>query len=225
MTTAPRLHRYFIRTEIQRLLLRSMSFCFLLLLARMTYTDSSKFAFLVWNLFLAFVPFCISQQLYKKPNWLAAKWKQVITWLVWLVFIPNTFYVITDLFHLYDSAAVPQWYDLLLIFSFAWNALLLGIVSVRQMEKLATAIIPSRLDYAFIYPLMFLNALGVYIGRFLRYNSWDVISNPFDLMGDMLRMLLHPLHYKAAWGMIMTYSIFLSLLYFTVKKLSRAIQD
>ncbi len=214
---------YFIRTELQRLLLRSIGFCFVLLLARIAYTGSISFAFLVWNLFLAFIPFCISQQLYKHPAWLAKGWKKVVASLVWLLFIPNSFYVITDLFHLYDSSAVPHWYDLMLIFSFAWNALLLGIVSIRQMEKLTAAVLTSGFEWAFIYPLMWLIALGVYIGRYLRYNSWDVISNPFELVGDMLRIAMHPIENKSAWGMVMIFSFFLSLLYITVKKLSKAI--
>jgi uncharacterized membrane protein len=70
---------------------------------------------------------------------------------------------------------------------------------------------------------MWLIALGVYIGRYLRYNSWDVISNPFELLAAMFRMALHPIEYKSAWGMVVLFSFFLSLMYNSFKKLGHAI--
>lgn len=214
---------YFLRTEMNRLLFTSVGFGFLLLLARIVYTGRLTFAFLVWNLFLAFVPYFLSFWLTLRPAWIKSKWKLAVAFIVWLLFVPNSFYILTDLFHLYDSRALPRWYDLLLIVSFAWNALLMGILSVRHMEKIIETMWRYRYDWLFVYPVMWLNALGVYIGRYLRYNSWDVVSNPFELMGDIIHMTLHPLQYKEAWGMIVCFSFFLTILYMTIKKLSKAI--
>jgi uncharacterized membrane protein len=215
---------YFLKTEMNRLLLTSVGFGFVLLMARIVYTGRLTFAFLVWNLFLAFVPCFLSYQLTLRPAWIESKWKFAAVFTVWLLFIPNSFYILTDLFHLYDSDALPRWYDLLLIVSFAWNAMLLGILSVRQMEKIIETFWVYRSDWLFVYPIMWLNALGVYIGRYLRYNSWDVISNPFQLMADIMHMMVHPLLYKDGWGMIGCFSFFLSILYMTIKKLSKAIK-
>ena len=139
---------------------------------------------------------------------------------VWLLFIPNSFYMLTDLFHLYDSSSVPRWYDLLLILSFAWNALLMGMLSVRHMEKIMEARWMYRFNWLFIYPVMLLNGLGIYIGRYLRFNSWDVISNPFRLLAGIIHILLHPVYYRNAWAMIICFSFFLSILYTTLKKIS-----
>jgi uncharacterized membrane protein len=215
---------YFLITEIQGLLLTSVGFGFLLLLARIVYTGRLSFTFLVWNLFLAFVPWFLSYCLSLRPQWIVNKWKFAAFFTVWLLFIPNAFYMLTDLFHLYDSDAVPRWYDLLLIISFAWNALLMGILSVRHMEKITATRWLYRHNWLFVCPVMFLNALGIYIGRYLRFNSWDVISNPFQLMTDMLHMVRHPLWYKDGWGMIACFSFFLGILYSTIKKLSKAIR-
>jgi uncharacterized membrane protein len=214
---------YFLRTEMNRLLLTSVGFGFLLLMARIVYTRELTFAFLVWNLFLAFVPYFLSYQLTLRPAWIENKWKFATVFIIWLLLVPNSFYILTDLFHLYDSKALPRWYDLLLIVSFAWNALLMGILSVRHMEKIIEAMWLYRYDWLFVYPVMWLNALGVYIGRYLRYNSWDVLSNPFELMGDIIHMTLHPFRYKEGWGMIVCFSFFLTILYMTIKKLSKAI--
>ncbi|HEY4150806.1 MAG TPA: DUF1361 domain-containing protein, partial [Chitinophagaceae bacterium] len=157
-----------LKSEIHRLLLTSVGFSCLLLLARIVYTGRLTFAFLVWNLFLAFVPYFFSSRLLSLPSWIQSRWKLPVAFIAWVLFIPNAFYILTDLFHLYDSIAVPPWYDLLLIISFAWNGLLMGILSVRQMEKVLTARWPGMPGGAFLYPVMVLNATGVYIGRYLR---------------------------------------------------------
>ena len=130
---------YLLKTEIQRLLLTSVAFGFLLLMARTVYTGTITFVFLVWNLFLAFVPYFFSSRLLSRPSWIQSRWKLPVAFIAWVLFIPNAFYILTDLFHLYDSIVVPPWYDLLLIISFAWNGLIMGILSVRQMEKALTA--------------------------------------------------------------------------------------
>ena len=208
--------------QINGLLLTSVGFSGGLLLARMVYTGRLTFVFLVWNLFLATVPYFFSLRLMKNPAWAASRWKFPLVFTAWVLFIPNSFYILTDLFHLFDSNAVPLWYDLLLIVSFAWNALVMGILSVRHIEKIIAARWPGLPGWAFLYPVMGLNALGVYIGRYLRFNSWDVVSDPFRLAADIVHIILHPVHYKQAWGMIVCFSFFLSILYTTVKKLGRA---
>ncbi|MEO5681921.1 MAG: DUF1361 domain-containing protein [Chitinophagaceae bacterium] len=222
LITARFFHVYLLKTEIQRLLLTSVLFGFSLLLVRTVYTGGLAFAFLVWNLFLAFIPYFLSYTLTLRPGWIKNKWKFAAVFTAWLLFIPNSFYMLTDLFHLYDSYAVPRWYDLLLIFCFAWNALLMGILSVRHMEKIIQAIWLYRFDGLFVYPVMLLNALGIYIGRYLRFNSWDVISNPFQLLIDMGHILLHPVYYKNAWAMILCFSFFLSILYMTLRRLNKS---
>ena len=210
-----------LRNDIHRLLLTSVGFSGLLLLARMVYTGTHHFAFLVWNLFLAAVPYFFSSRMIQRPAWIENNIKFTLAFLGWLLFIPNTFYILTDLFHLFDSSAVPLWYDLLLIVSFAWNALIMGILSVRHMEKMVLARRPGLPGWLFLYPVMVLNALGVYIGRFLRFNSWDVLSDPFALVADMVHILLHPVQYKQAWGMIACFSFFLVLLYGTIRRIAQ----
>lgn len=216
-------HLYLLKTETPRLLLTSVAFSVVLLLARTVYTGGLTFAFLLWNLFLAFLPWLLSHSLATRPAWTNKKWKLVLVFTAWLLFIPNSFYMLTDLFHLYDNFSVPRWYDLLLILSFAWNATLMGILSVRNIEKILEARWRYRHDVFFVYPIMLLNALGIYIGRYMRFNSWDVVSNPFALIAGIAHLLLHPFYYRNGWAMIVCFSFFLTILYRTLKKLSRAI--
>jgi uncharacterized membrane protein len=118
---------------------------------------------------------------------------------------------------------VPLWYDLALLLSFAWNGLLFGILSVRQMEKLFEKNFNKKFGALFIVPVMALNGFGVYIGRYLRFNSWDVLANPFQLTNDIIYMFIHPIRNRFDWSMIVCYTLLLTLMYYTMKKLSKVL--
>jgi uncharacterized membrane protein len=226
----------FLRSELDRLLICSMLFSCLLAVYRVIHTGRSNFLFLVWNLFLALIPYALS-------GWMTSFRREtgkvlgILVVAVWLLFIPNTFYILTDLYHLgdgYNDRGVPQWFDLIMILSFAWNGLLLGILSIRQMEKV---VLPWMVVHGwamrrrggkagawlFVYPIMWLNALGVYTGRYLRFNSWEIISNPFRLLGDIIGIIIHPLRNHYAWDMIFCFSILMTLIYVMMKRVSEAL--
>ena len=211
-----------ISNEVNRMLTASMIFSTALVAARAVYTGHFTYAGLIWNLFLAWLPYMISSRLLQVASNIN-KWTLLLVAFVWLLFIPNTFYILTDLFHLSEHKNAPNWFDLSLIISFAWNGLLLGLLSVRQMEKTVQRYMSERNELLFVYPIMWLNALGVYIGRYLRYNSWDIITNPFGLSSDILKMIGHPLHYKYAWGMVACFSVFMTLAYCTIKRIHKAL--
>jgi uncharacterized membrane protein len=221
---------FFLRTEMDRLLTASMLFSCILVGIRIFHTGKITFIFMIWNLFLAYIPYAIS-------TWITAReirgahsrlsqFFTVLLFLTWLLFIPNSFYILTDLYHLADNhrnSQVPEWFDLSLILSFAWNGLLLGIFSVRQIEKILIPQASIFQEWLFLYPVMWLNALGVYTGRYLRYNSWDIITNPFQLLSDIFGMVIHPLRHQYAWDMIFCFSILLTLFYSLIKKGSKAL--
>ena len=208
-----------LRSEADKMLVLSMGFSILLTLVRMVYTEQLTFIFLVWNLFLAYLPYRLSAAMLQKPSLIANRWVCVLAGITWLLFIPNSFYLVTDLFHLGYHRGVPLWFDLVLIVSFAWNGLLLGIFSVRHMEKMVQQMWSQKNELLFIYPVMLLNAVGVYIGRYLRFNSWDVITNPWALIGEMVALFLHPVASLYAWGMIGCFSVLMTLLYLTIKRM------
>ncbi len=212
---------YSLKSEMERLMVVSVFFSTAMLVIRVFYTGKITFISLEWNLFLAFIPYFISQWLTGKPSVINNKWMFATVFCTWLVFIPNSFYILTDLFHLQENNNTPLWFDLLLILSFAWNGLVAGILSVRHIEKIVIILWRYKHELLFLYPVMLLNALGIFIGRYLRYNSWDVITNPFHLMMDIFDLLTHPVLYRNAWGMIFFYSVFMVILYMTVKRVSK----
>jgi len=200
----------------------SCSFSFTLLCARIIATGYITYAFLLWNLFLAFIPYAISYWLYNNHRVVKNKLKLVSVISAWLLFIPNSFYLLTDLFHLDEISSAPKWFDLLLLLSFAWNGLLFGIASLRKMEVILHRINGKSFSVFIVFTVMWLNAFGIYIGRFLRYNSWDIITQPFSLFSEMLEILLHPFKNKMEWGMISCYAVFMTLLYITIKKMAES---
>ncbi len=206
-------------STVHEWLLLSSAFSGVLLLARMIVTGSIEYIFLPWNLFLAFIPYWITGGMMKNISFIENKVKLAAALVVWLLFIPNSFYIITDMFHLIHVRSAPKWFDLLLLFSFAWNGILYGIISLRRVELMLTLLKGKGFSVLVVFMVMWLCAFGIYIGRYLRFNSWDVITDPFSLAAEIIDMLIHPFENGYAWGMTLCYAGFMTLLYFTLRKL------
>lgn len=215
MILKPRTNLLF-KTEHEYWLAISVLFSIGLVIAGSIVSGTFILGFLIWNLFLGFIPYAISKWMQRNVNWNNNKLLFCTCFIAWLLFIPNSFYIITDLFHLGSFNKMPLWFELMVILSFAWNGLLFGILSVRQIERLVESPLFKGSRLLFVYPVMFLNALGVYIGRYMRFNSWDVITNPFHLVKDISELAMHPIQYKYAWGMVFCFSIFMTLIFFTL---------
>jgi uncharacterized membrane protein len=194
-------------------------------LFRCFYSGTRGFLFLNWNLFLAFIPWALTSFAVVKVN--VQKSKIILPLLMgfWLLFFPNAPYVLTDLFHLRSGAAMPIWYDLLLILSFAWTSLLFGFLSLWDMEFILSQKIKKNIA-PFTVPLismglLFIGSFGVYIGRYLRWNSWDIITKPFHLFSDIGIRVLNPLEHRSAWGMTLFMGLFLNILYWSFRLIKK----
>ncbi len=214
---------YYEQSELERTLILSCLFSIGLVFFRGLYADNWRYITLVWNLFLAFIPYWISRTASLRKDWIQSHFKFFLIFICWLLFLPNSFYIITDLFHLRQHVSIPLWYDLALIFSFAWNGLLMGVLSVRQMEKMVEEKWNIESGIWFLYPIMLLNSFGIYLGRYLRFNSWDVVTNPSNLIDEIKYLLVHPFRNRLDWSMIFCYAVLMTLIYVTVKRISKAI--
>jgi uncharacterized membrane protein len=208
--------------SLHQWLLLSAGFSCILLLIRMVVTGWIEYIFLPWNLFLGFVPYLITRWMTTNVSILEYRLKSLLLLVIWLLFIPNAFYIITDLFHFTQVRSAPKWFDLLLIFSFAWNGLVAGMLSIQKMELVLKFILNKTLSIPFMFLIMWLCGLGIYIGRYLRFNSWDVVTNPFSLAGELIGLLIHPFQNSIAWGMTGCYAVFMTLAYYTIKKSGEA---
>ena len=198
----------------------SLALSFALIAVRILLTGRLQFTFLLWNLFLAAIPFGLSAALTLAARPPAGRLLLPVG-AVWLLFFPNAPYLITDLFHLVPRRGVPYWYDLALIMSCAWNGLMLAFASLLDMHTLVRQRLGFWAGWGFVTLALGLSAFGVYLGRYLRYNSWDILSNPFTLFYDIVQRLLHPFHNWQTWGVTVVFWAFLLIAYATVRLLGR----
>lgn len=196
-------------------------FCVALSIIRIELSETRHFFFLNWNLFLAFVPWLLTVILMMSPH-LQKKRLVVFGMLaIWLLFFPNASYILTDLFHLRHSSSMPIWFDLVLILSFAWTGLLYGFLSLWNLEELLEQFLSKRAITIISVFLMFVSSFGIYIGRYLRWNSWDILHHPAKLMGDVGDRIVNPSDHPRTWGVTIFMGLFLTMLYFTFQFLRR----
>jgi uncharacterized membrane protein len=191
--------------------------CFSLTAFRYSYSDTNAFIFLNWNLFLAFIPWLLMTWLIIYPKIQQYKIAVGLIICVWLLFFPNAPYILTDLFHLKLKLSMPVWFDMVLIFSFAWTGILFGFLSLWDIERVLSKFMNRKYIPVISIFLLFLSSFGVYLGRYLRWNSWDIIRNPFGLAFDISDRFLDPFSHLGTWGMTAFMGLLLSILYFSFK--------
>jgi len=192
-------------------------FGLVLLFTRIYKTGSVHFMFLIWNLFLAGIPWIISTLLILYPKLRKRLIILLIFSGIWLLFIPNSFYILTDLFHLNYKNLAPIWYDLVLIFSFAWAGIILGFATLKDAEKILSERMNKKLIPVFITFILFLISFGIYLGRILRWNSWNILNEPEGLLQDIKERITDPFDHPATWGMTILVGILLNLIWWSFK--------
>jgi uncharacterized membrane protein len=213
------------RLHTTLLLLGFSLLCFALSVFRFVMTDTKVFLFLNWNLFLAFVPWVFSTYLILHPRMQSNRWVVALLFGIWLVFFPNAPYILTDLFHLRLQSGMPIWFDLVLILSFAWTGLLYGFFSLYDMEFILARWFGKRGSVLVSMILLFLGSFGIYLGRYLRWNSWDIIQKPFSLMYDVSDRIINPLDHPRTWGMTFFMWLFMLMIYWTFKVVRNRSQE
>ncbi len=153
-----------------------------LLGARPYYTGHVDFGFLSWNLFLAWLPYLFTLAVARRS---APTWVLALGALPWLLLFPNAPYLVTDLIHLGSDPHAPLWFDAALFGAFACAGLLIG---VRSLE-LASRIVRQRWGHGpswlFVLTVAALSGFGIYLGRFVRFNSWDVMFEPGSILSEI----------------------------------------
>lgn len=157
-----------------------------MLLLRVKLTHSIYLLFLLWNLFLAAIPYFISSTIKTDFRLRKSNLKNLGSIIIWLLFIPNTFYLITDFVHLNPSNLLHYIFDFALLSSFTIAGFYFGILSIHTIYKQIQFFYSNTISRIFLISISYLCAFGIYIGRVLRFNSWDIISNPFSLIKSIL---------------------------------------
>jgi uncharacterized membrane protein len=208
-------------SKISKLLLQLSALSFALLTYRILKSGSLVYIFLAWNLFLAWIPYLLSAYAIKQKSSSRFILKEFALCISWLLFLPNAPYLLTDFVHLHERAHLPFWYDLLVLLSFSLTGLLLFMFSFYVFSVKIISVFRIKYQKMITYSLFVLCGYGLYLGRCLRYNSWDVISNPFGLIASMFRSVTDPHWFKETVGMSILFGLFL---YFGYKVFMRITQ-
>lgn len=188
--------------------------CFTLSVARCFMSGSGHFLFLNWNLFLAGIPLLLSRLLMHNEN--ITKAKLLFLLPMWLLFFPNAPYILTDLFHLGRVSSMPKWFDLMMILLFAWAGLFAGFKSLQDIQRMLAKFMSARKSMVVVVVLLFIAAFGVYIGRFERWNSWDLIVHPFSVISDVLEKFTDPVSHLRTWGVTLLLGTLLNVIWFSI---------
>ena len=192
-----------------------------MVVVRILYTGTGDYRNMVWNLVLAWIPFVVALGIYDRHRRGASPGRLALPALVWLLFLPNAPYLVTDFKYLAELGGAPVWYDVMLLTTFAWLGLLLGFGSLYLMHAVAARIVGAAAGWATVAGVLALTAFGVYLGRFQRWNSWDVVRNPTGLGGDLWGGATDPLAHPHTLAVTFALGAFLTLGYLVLYSLFR----
>ena len=185
-----------------------------LVAARIVWTGDFVYASLVWNLFLAWLPLIFA--LLARDEFHPARsrnWRFLGFAGAWLLFFPNAPYIFTDVVHLTTYFYNHFWIDLMLILLCALTGLVLGFVSLFLMQGVVRRLFGDVASWGFIVAVAGLSGFGIYLGRFLRFNSWDIVWKPLALYHGIGQWAANPLAHSNTYAFPMLFAIFLFLAY------------
>jgi uncharacterized membrane protein len=199
--------------------------CIFLVVARVAYSDTGYQLGLIWNLFLAWIPFIISYVAH------SISWRKVSLYLIlpvvallWLIFFPNAPYMLTDLQDLARKAVgAPLWYDVIIVVWCSWTAMLLGIVSLYLMQDIVQRTFGRIAGWSFVFAISALSSFGIYVGRFVRLNSWDILQDPAETAMEILGILIDPSRRLAAF--LISYMVFFLFVYLLLYSFGHMLRD
>ena len=198
--------------------------CIMLVVARIAYSDTGRHTGLVWNLFLAWIPFMLAYFAH------LVSWRRATLYLIipliaflWLIFFPNAPYMLTDLQDLsrrtFDA---PLWYDVIIVVWCSWTGMMLGVISLYLMQDIIIRTFGRAAGWVFVFVISALSSFGIYIGRFVRLNSWDIIQNPGEAAQEILGIVIDPSMRLAAFTILYTiFFLFVFLLLYSFSHMLR----
>jgi uncharacterized membrane protein len=190
--------------------------CIGALLARWTYGEPGAYDFLPWNLFLAWIPVVASVAVYDAARRGTNPIRLLPLAAVWLLFLPNAPYLLTDYIHLGSRNDAPLWFDIVLFGSFAWTGMLLGFLSIFVMQSVVRRAAGPVWGWILVGTSLAASSFGIYLGRSLRWNSWDFIVRPGALLQDIWERITDPLAYPRGVGMTLALTAVLWTGYLTL---------
>ena len=166
--------------------------------------------FFVWNLVLACIPvfFAAGFAVVRRRIWL------IPLGLGWLAFLPNAPYLVTDLVHL--GSVIELWRHVMQYGVAAWTGVILGVVSMHLVHQRIEREFGAVTGWIAVVVSVGLCAIGVVIGRFQRWNSWDLVTRPGAVAATTLNWVRSPLAYVQSTGVALAVGALFGLAYITL---------
>jgi uncharacterized membrane protein len=199
--------------------------CIALVGARVAYTESGRHLGLIWNLFLAWIPFILAYAAH------AISWRRAWLFVVipvlaflWLIFFPNAPYMLTDLQDLArGTGGSPLWYDVIIVVWCSWTGMLLGVISLYLMQDIIHRTFGRLAGWIFVFAISAASSFGIYIGRFVRLNSWDILQDPAETALEILGIVIDPSMRLATFTFL--YTFFFIFVYVLLYSFSHMLQE
>ncbi len=181
---------------------------------RFHFSGTSMYRFLVWNLFLAWLPYwCSVMAAYWKQNLKRRRWLVWFAGAGWLILLPNAPYIMTDVIHVINNPTRQWWYDVGMVLSFALTGCFLGVVSLQIMHNLVRRRVGEIAGWVFVMICAGLSGFGVYLGRFERLNSWDVLLRPQRVLSEVGMRMIDPLSHPRTAGVTLMFGALMLICY------------
>ncbi|GAC1390526.1 MAG: DUF1361 domain-containing protein [Candidatus Saccharimonadales bacterium] len=181
---------------------------------RFLATQDSRYSFMLWNLLLATIPLLFAYTLHHRLQ--TTGWRQpinILLTLLWLGFLPNSFYLLSDLIHLKNTGEINMLYDAVLFASFIFNGYIAGFASLYIIHINLIKRIVRRQTFFIILGILLVTSFAIYLGRSLRWNSWDLVFNPFAIIFDVSESIVDPSSFPQAFVTTGSFFLLLSSIY------------
>lgn len=191
--------------------------CLLLLVFRAINTSTLRYWFIPANLVLAWGGLFFSLALVAGHHrWRWLNWKNLLLLLAWLFFLPNTWYTLTDFIHVYPTGEISELFDIVLMANFALVGMSLGFASLLTVHKELARRLSGLKAYVLIELVIVLASYGIYLGRVLRWNSWDALSNPTGIIINFSDRIIDPLGHPHVFLLAGLFFVLISVVYFVL---------
>lgn len=207
-------------------LLAATGLCLVFFAFRVIISGTFRFWFINWNLLLAWLPVLWAVLLVRSlrvRRWLA--WQNLSLTVLWLVFLPNAFYLVTDFVHLDEFGNINPLFDIVMFATYALTGLTLGWIAVYLVHRELRRRKPRDIRWMLLGLVFLLCSFAIFLGRNLGWNSWDIIMNPFGITMDVLERLSYPNQYPDTYSITALFFMFITGTYFVFYTTIRALNS
>lgn len=191
--------------------------CLALFLIRVALTGSTRYLFIPENLALCWASIIFAwlllEQLRTHP-W--SNWRNLALTILWLVFLPNSWYVLTDFIHVYTTGEINQLFDIVMMSTLLFSGFTLGFTSLYLIHCQLYKQLGSRLSAWVVATIILLSSFAIYLGRILRWNTWDVVANPSGLIINVSDRIVDPFGNWRALNMTALFFLLLATMYLAI---------